>query len=198
MVAVPASAFRERDQATAFVVIEALAVWSSFARYYYLSASLGAVDAAGSPICGSCFASVDAALTLAVHTTKPQLSGDQAPWRPADEPVWHTPADFRKVMRALAARNYTQITNALSARTSVFNDMPTFRNFYAHREGGTARKARLLGTRYLQGRIRKGGSSTRLVRLHPTEILNSHLPSHADSIIVEWIDDLGGVLGLFA
>ena len=181
--------FEEQDRRVSFVTIEAVNAWGIFCRFFYLSCALGGKDANGSRIVsgGGSFQTTQDALTLAVHEVKPRLRSKTGPWTYRDEPTWHQIDEFTRVMRALNPSNLSNVLKAVSLTTNVFQDLPTFRNFFAHRGEHTARKARSVANSYLVS-----------TQLHPTSILVSYQPGRPQTILRDWLDDLRIVVELMA
>jgi hypothetical protein len=179
----------EQDRRVAFVTIEALNSWIQFCRYFYLCCALGGKEADGtrlSPAAGR-LATTDDALTFAIHLMKPTLKAKSAPWSPWDEPIWRKAGDFSKIMRALDTANVPKVVGAVSLATSALNDLPAFRNFYAHRSDSTVKNAQKLATKYVIS-----------AKLHPTQILTGYAPGRPRSVLHEWLDDLFVVVDLMS
>lgn len=179
----------EIDRRTAFVAIESMNLWSSYCRFFYLSAALGAKDSGGTRIVSSAgrFRSQDDALTFVIHRVRPNLKSKSAPWSWFDEPKWGDPTEFGRAVGELGPSNLGAVQAAISLQTDVFLHLPKFRNFYAHRAAVTARKVRGVARDYLM-------SPT----LHPTWILNGYAPSRPQTILCDWLDDLKTVIELMA
>lgn len=177
----------EQDRRVAFVTIEALNSWMQFCRFFYLACALGAKDASGARVvpANARYATVDDALTFAIHQVNPKLRGKTGPWTPREEPTWHQTGEFIKIMRALDPANLGTVITAVSLTTNVFAHLPTFRNFFAHRGDYAARRAQRLATDYLVS-----------TQLHPTRILLSYPPGRPQPIIREWLDELRIVVEL--
>jgi hypothetical protein len=89
--------------------------------------------------------------------------------------------DPRLVERVLSnchASNTISVQNALSLNTSLFSDIATVRNFYAHRNEDTWQKVRR------QAR-NKGLLSIR----HTDDLLAYQLPGRPVTLIEDWLDD---------
>lgn len=172
----------ERDRVVAFVTIETLNLWASFARAYYLSCLLGAKRDTGQRVkvtVPSIRTTTDA-IAFAMNLLKPKKT---PPWGRRDEPSWHDPRNLLKLLTECGASNLIQAQAAFSYPTSVFRDLPVVRNFFAHRNEESVRKtadvARSLGV-----------SAT----LRPSEILCSRLRSRPQNVLSDWLDDLSNVI----
>lgn len=75
---------------------------------------------------------------------------------------------------------------ALSVSTRVFDDLPKFRNFYAHRNEESAKKAVDLARHYYV----IGGAKS------PTEALATPALKRTQPLILDWLDDMGVVMQL--
>jgi hypothetical protein len=178
----------EADRAVAWAIIEALNVWASFLRAYYLSAAIHAKTRSGTKIALSsgAFPDAQAALKFAVQYLKdPKFKKSFVSRR--DEPTWHNTSDFLKLLRKVGASNILVIQAGLAYRTTFFIFLPTIRNFYAHRCDDTSRKAGNVG-------VKLGLSAT--PNLHATEIMCSTLPRRPQNIATDWLDDIGNVIDL--
>lgn len=170
----------EGDRIISFVAIETLNLWAVFARAYYLSCVLGARRAGGVRVTLAVRAAqtVAQAIDFSIRTLKPGLR-KRPPWVRIDEPTWHEPRTLMVLSQALGFSHVPIIHAAFAYPTRTFGDLPAFRNFYAHRNDDTFRKAVGLARHY--------GLST---QLRPSEILVSHTPGRPQSVLAEWIDDI--------
>jgi hypothetical protein len=79
-----------------------------------------------------------------------------------------------------------QVQAALSLQTRVFFDLPSFRNFYAHRNRESAESAILLAKRnYLIA-----GPN------HPSDVLAEPARNRPQALILDWIDDMSAIVEL--
>jgi hypothetical protein len=88
-------------------------------------------------------------------------------------------------MDALRASNRAAVNRALGFQTRALTDLPTMRNFFAHKGDTAAKKARELRFRY---------GITRVVA--PPELLCQAAPGRPQPIICDWLDDLHTVIDL--
>lgn len=160
------------DRLVAFVTTECLSLWSNFSRSYYLSCMHGAKRILGGRV---------ALASVAVNSNSDALnfSKHQFTYRRNNEPVWHEPRTLLKLFRAAGASNLTQVQAALSVSPLVFKELPTIRNFFAHRCEETAKNATNLARRL--------GVS---VGLRPSEIMCTQLPGRPQGVLADWIDDI--------
>lgn len=94
------------------------------------------------------------------------------------EPTVRDPRDTAKVFIASGASNLRSLQNALALNTTLFNDLGTLRNFYAHRNQDTWRKAR-----------NKAQAMGIFSAKHANDIITSGLPGRAVSVFEDWLDD---------
>ena len=162
-----------------FATIETLNTWRMFVRAYYLSCMLSAVTAGGTKIStGKAVKTVNEAIGYAVshwkHKAKPKADGT---WHRRDEPAWHDPNMVIRICRSAGFSNIADIEAAFSGQSKTFSALPTFRNYFAHRAGGSERAAQDLAPHY-------GISRT----LRPSAILMSRPSGRPQPLLFEWID----------
>lgn len=88
------------------------------------------------------------------------------------------PKLIEKVLLHYNASNLSSVQIALSINTSLFRDIASVRNFYAHRNGDTWKKVR----NQAQG---IGALNIK----HPDELMSHHLPSRPVTLFEDWLDD---------
>jgi hypothetical protein len=88
-------------------------------------------------------------------------------------------------MTSLGSSVLPNVTLATGLTSDAFSDLPTFRNFYAHRCRDTAMRTRDLARAYVLS-----------LRLHPSDILLSQKASTNISIIADWVDDIYAAVDL--
>ena len=162
---------------TAYVTIEALNAWALFSRSFYLSCALGAVTERKRPVTTT--PTVDplgAAITCINSRARPNALGV---WHRRDEPAWHDPNVLMQVCGNVGCSIQAQIGQAFSLGQNVFNDLPVFRNFFAHRNGQTSQAARNIAPRYMLPS-----------HLSPTELLLSVSPGATETVIVDWLSEM--------
>lgn len=169
------------DQRIAFVTIEALNVWASFAREYYLSCAVMRPKREGGSRVTIGVAGIHDeadAIDLAIKNLKGHLTSGP-PWSRRDEPAWHETRTLLGLARAVQASNLGQVQAAFSIRTRVFLHLPTARNFFAHRNGDTA------------GRVATVARANRVNPfLRPSEVLCTVPPRRPQPLLSDWLDDM--------
>ena len=134
---------RESDRILSYVAIQCLNTWVNFARAYFLSCTLSPWREKGmqiqlnNPAIRTFGDAIDAAMRRCKNLTW-QRAKQKGNWKRRDEPTWHQPKTVIDCCDEIGCSNYTEILNAFSIETKVFNHLPTFRNFYAHRNDQTA------------------------------------------------------------
>ena len=176
----------DADKLVGHVVIEALNTWANFQRAYFLSCVNRAWKEDGLRITLSNpnVRTFSDGLIICMQTCKPWV-WTRGTWQRRDEPPWHDPQTPIRAANAIGCSHYMQVVTAFSTGTSVFSHLPTFRNFYAHRNDDTAKKARALALQY------SIPSS-----LQPTQILWSLSYGSHQPLILDWFDDLTIVVGM--
>ena len=176
-----------KERLISYVIIEATNLWAAHCRYYFLSTAIGCRDASGAMIAigPQRPATIDDALTFAIHANRPNYRGRRPPWRWADEPVWHSPRQFRAAMRALSPANMAAVNRGFATGSRVFDDLPAFRNFFAHKGTDTRKRVASLARYY-----------TLSPRLRPHELLMSAASGRVQSLLLDYVDDLSISIGL--
>jgi hypothetical protein len=174
------------DRLIAYTTLETLNLWASFCRAFYLSVALGAKDCSGTRvnIPGGLRAPSDA-IHFAVTKMRPWKKRVGPPWTRNDEPTWHDPNTLITLLSSLSTSNLSDIQAALSYQTDVFSLLPSFRNFFAHRNEETAGK--------IKTRARALGFSP---ALRACEILCTSHPGRPQNVLSDWLDDLIIVINL--
>ena len=176
----------ERDRVVAYVVLEAQNLWSNFVRSYVLSL-LGKprrVLGGRVTIVNLTLTSPGSVLHLAAKATRGPLA--LAPVTRREEPAWHDVNTLLKTCTQIGPSNQSNIIAAMSLQTRVFADLPTFRNFYAHRNEESARKALDIARR--QYLIMKTN--------HPTEALGKPAIRRPQALLLDWLDEMQSVIEL--
>jgi hypothetical protein len=168
---------KDRDMVVAHVAIEALNAWTVFSRSYYLSCALGALTERKKYVTIAPTADpIGAAITCINRWARPTAVGA---WHRRDEPAWHDPNVLMRVCGNVSCSIQTEIGAAFSLNQNVFNHLPVFRNFFAHRNGDTSRAARSIAARY-----------TLPSHLSPTELLLSVSPGATETVLVDWLAEI--------
>lgn len=176
----------ESDRIASFITIQCLNAWANFARAYFLSCTLSPWREKGLQITlnNSAIHTFDDAIDAAIRKCKPWIP-QQGNWKRRDEPAWHIPETLIKSCEEICCSNRTEIREALSGQTEVFDHLSTFRNFYAHRNDDTAVKAKQIARSYSIS-----------LRSHPSEILLTPAYDRPQILILDWIDDIEAIVEL--
>lgn len=176
----------EHDRVVAFVTIEALNLWSSFCRSFYLSCIFNAKRSTGIPIRISLLGvqTKSDAITFAIKQMRPKIKGN-GPWSYLDEPTWRKPGTLLQLLQVVGASNFNQVLAGFAYPTPVFDELPRIRNFFAHRSEGTKFETMRVA--------RTVGVST---KLRPSEIMCSYGPGRPQNVICDWLDDMRHVVNL--
>lgn len=169
-------------RAIAFVTLELQNNWASFARSFYLSCVLECVSVSGATIGPTAFngSSLNDAIGVAVRHVRPNASPKATgEWRRRDEPTWHNPNVLLDLAALTGLSNLGQIQAAISMQTRVFEHLTVFRNFFAHRNAGTAKAAQAIAFGYSIA-----GDS------HPADIVREHPARRSCPLLLDWIDDI--------
>ena len=155
-----------------------------YLRYLYLSICFGIQTRTGSVIRppGVIIDSVNDALTVAIWADNSKTVFRREQWRPRDEPDWSQPATLQRSLRAIALPEEPQITAALSTGTRFYYDLPTVRNFYAHKGRGSALSVKNVMKNYP---VPTG--------LSPTAFLQHPGPRRPATVLETWLDDMASV-----
>ena len=172
------------DQKLAFAAIEAMTVWSTFVRSYYLSCALGATRSGGTriTISQSGISSSEDAIRFAVQKLKPRL-GDKANLQPLDEPTWRAPSTLIRLAQQIGFSHRADVAAAFGVPSSVFAELHHFRNFYAHRGEYTFAK--------IQGIVSTWGFPR---RMHPSAAMAHCRPGRPQNTISDWLDEIRMVI----
>jgi len=175
----------EKRRLLSYVTIEGANLWSQYSRSFYFSAALGARDSAGVRIVKTPATSPDQALDWAVYAVHPKLAGKKGPWTNLQVPDWQKKGDLLKTVRSVGPGIWPSVDKALSYPTRVLSDLPTMRNFYAHKAERAARSARALGRHYGITGVAS-----------PHDLLCSLPKLRSDVLVNEWLADLTAILNL--
>jgi hypothetical protein len=175
-----------RDRIIAFVAIEALNLWASFARSYYISCVGHARTSAGARVSlAMAFPSTQDAIDYAVVTlTNRNPAG--APFSRRDEPVWHDALTLSKLSTSLMFSIDLTVQMAAAYPTTVFRFLPVFRNFFAHRNDDTFRKTQAAAHQLAV----PGG------RMRPSQVLSTAPVGGVGPLLADWLDDIQNVMDL--
>ena len=176
----------ERDRRLSYVVIESQNLWANFVRAYLLSCLTSPRWRNGGVITLG-----NAAVQLpgdVLHLGARAARGPHAaaPTSRREEPRWWETGVFLKTCQDMQCSHFPDVQAALSAQTRALYDMPTFRNFYAHRNDETAERAvRLARRQYLIAGVR-----------HPTAALATPALNRPQALVLDWLDEIGVLMEL--
>lgn len=168
--------------ALSHVVVELLTAWTEFVRAYFLSCVLKPRRVRGGRVALSNFAghTFNDVIGVAMKRHKPHIRpSTSGVWSRRDEPSWHDSHVLLTSCTDLGCSNLSQIRAAFSLPTRVTRDLPTFRNYVAHRNQTTQDAARNLAAHY-----------TIPGHKNPLQILCSSPHRRPTPLIVDWIDDI--------
>ena len=95
------------------------------------------------------------------------------------KPNFPDPSNLLSLAAAVGVSNLAQISSALSFGATYVSNLPTVRNFYAHRNDETFRK--------VQSKAALLGLGT---NLRPCEFVCASLPSRPQNLISDWLDEM--------
>ena len=175
--------FRVADQRVSFICVEALTTWAEFNRSYVLAAVRRARTTSGTLVQTALPPGTrpDAVMRYVISGLNRKPPRGRVTRR--DEPIWHSRAELLKVGGIVSLSNLPQLRAALALPSAVIDDLPTARNFYAHRNAETATKVKRLLGRYVMP-----------TQAHPTESLRRSVLGRPVSVLEEWIEELEGVV----
>jgi hypothetical protein len=170
----------ESDYIISYVTIQCLNLWFVFSRTYFLSCVLSPLRENGTRV--TCNSSIRT-FNDAINQAKIAIN-----WRRQYEPPWGKTQIFIDSCNAIGCSNHQEIQNAFSIQISnnqydVFEDLPKFRNFYAHRNEDTANEALNIAIQHYSIPIIPISS-------HPTKMLLQSAYGRPQSLILDWIDDI--------
>lgn len=170
------------DRLVSYTTIEALNIWASFARAYYLSCCVSNARRGSGvqvTLAGPNITNTIDALFWACKIVK---GSKKPPKSRREEPAWFDPNTLLKTFAALDVSNLHQIQAAFSYSTNVFIHLPTARNFFAHRNEETMRRLRDLA---------------RNLGINPNQpacdIVCSATGSRPQNVLADWLNDLQNV-----
>jgi len=182
---------RLHDRTATYVSIEIANLWSCFVREHFLSCAVRqARTATGTSITYGVTLPPNNhdAILFALQVVDPnkfRSIRNRRPLRRRDEPNWFEPAAILRLANVLGWSIEGNIIAATSFPTTVFRDLPTIRNFYAHRSSETALKIKALARR-----------SYGLTVTHPNELTIVRWSGRTQNVLSEWADDLKEVCSL--
>lgn len=176
----------QRDREFAYAIVEAQNLWTNFTRSYLLSCIFRPKRRNGGRVtyANAAIQTPGDVLFEANKLARGPLA--PAPIARRDEPPWHDVALFYRTCQHLQCSHLAHVQTALSLQTRVFQDLPSFRNFYAHRNGESAEKAVQLAKRiYLIA-----GPT------HPSDVLAQPARNRTQALVLDWLDDISAIVDL--
>lgn len=182
----PAVASAARDRQLAHVLVETQNLWANFVRSYLISCLFSARRVNGQKVTLH-----NAMVQLPGHLLHMAAKAQKGPLAPApttrrEEPSWHDVSVFVRTCQAIQCSHLADIQAALSIQGRACYDLPTFRNFYAHRNEESAQKAlNLARTQYLIVGPR-----------HPSEALSVPAKARPQPLLLDWLDEIDAMMEL--
>lgn len=168
----------EHERRIAYAIIELQNTWCEFARALFLSCAIGGREPNGATVTHR-FTSIktaEDAIAEAVCFFRPWMKGKKLSRR--DEPVWHQSITLTRLATHFDFSNRAAILAGLSVSTTFFDDVPPVRNFYAHKNAGTAETVRRIAHRRGIVRLR-----------HPSVLVTAVRRGRPQSIGEDWVSD---------
>lgn len=174
----------DREILASPLVINLLNAWSNFVRAYYISCALGARSSTGAKVSSSLAGhglSPNDIIGEAIQHFNPRATpGAGGIWNTRDEPSWHDVNRLMSLASHFAFTNEADITAAFTFGFTAHRDLVVFRNYYAHRNQGTRRRAQGMAVSYS---IRSNQ--------HPTEVLlDAPIRYPGQQLIDVWLSEL--------
>lgn len=172
-----------------YLTVESLMSWVNFCRCFYLSCTVCNARLIGGGRVSHTRAVIGdqrSALVEAIRELKPNVLGHIGTGPRINtrfEPTWHEKQSLITLSGRLGFSNNTGIIAAFSYPTRFMEDLPTVRNFFAHRCHDTARKvegvaARQYGLAALE---------------HPADLVNKTLTGRTEPLLIEWLIDMRAI-----
>jgi hypothetical protein len=125
------------------------------------------------------------AINLAVYAIHPELQGESRKWTRLELPDFQQKRVLTQTLNAIGATISPVVDAAVSFQSRVLDDLPTVRNYYAHKSERAARGAATVGPHY--GITRP---------MTPHELLCEVPRGRGDILLREWLADLSAILSL--
>ena len=172
----------QQDMSVSHVTINLLNTWSNFVRAYYLSCALSTKSSKGVKISAAVrITSVNDAIGKAVTKYRPTAKAKSSgAWDRREEPTWHDTNTLLSMATEIGMSNAAQVAAALSLGSRVFSDLPTVRNYFAHRNESTFNAA--IGIASFYGIAKRGEQPSTILRKRPL--------GRPQALLSEWIDDI--------
>jgi hypothetical protein len=169
----------------AYVVMEAGTMWLEYSKAYYFCSAMKSKSAHGGRVVHRRqLGSRDAALKFAISIARPDVKQTKN-FTHRHHPEWRDPGVIRKLLDALGASNLAAWQLGMGVQSRVTRDLPTMRNFFAHKNRDSAERARELRRHY-------GVTQD----VSPWELLAVVPPQSGQPLVREWLDDLGAMISL--
>jgi len=170
--------FEQSNRLTSFLILNTFNAWAEFCRNYYLAGVRGFTTHSGVAVSTSL--ANNTPIQVAMQHAKLIL---YPKWVPAplarrDEPAWHSRKYFLKVCQGVKFTNYSQVSAALALKSTSYEDIWSYRNFYAHRNEDTALQALSIARRQ------------KIIGAHPTTCASAIIPGAATNFVESWAYDL--------
>ena len=167
----------EADRIASYVCINALNVLAEFNRTYFGLALENGVTRSG--IVVATRFPKGTTIESALNTLHPPGATARPRGGRRFEPSWHTMPKFFSILQAAAVSTAAQIGVTMGLPVRVMHDLPTLRNFFAHRNGETAQKSRRLLNRYYSVAVG-----------HPSSMLGNFSSARPTTILEDWMAEL--------
>jgi hypothetical protein len=170
-----------------YVVIEAGTLWLEYSKSYFFCSALRAADQHGARITHQeVFRNREEALGFAVRVARPDVR-QTSNFSFRQHPDWRSPGVIRKLLRTMRASSVGAWELGMGVQSRVTADLPTMRNFFAHKNREASDRARALRRHY--------GLTQ---NLSPWELLSAVPPQSQQPLVREWLDDLSAMIRLTA
>lgn len=181
------NSYRQNEIILEYITIELLNTWVNFSRSFYLSCTISPKTVRGNRITTTMLLnSFNDAIGAAITHNKPLLNltaNDQGSWHHhrRHEPTWHDTDAILRICDHIGCSNINEIRLGFSADQTVFKNLPTFRNFYAHRNQQTELAAKRVA-------LQKYGISAPQLKI--SQILLSLPLSQTQPLLNIWIAEI--------
>jgi hypothetical protein len=171
----------DRERAVVFVTIEALNLWSSFIRSFYLSCVFNAISRSGVKIVVGAPIVFPSHVDAIRYSIKQIKGANLANPRRINEPSWYDPQVLLRLTPPLKLSNSPSIHAAFSVPNDVLanSHLRICRNFFAHRNEETAANVANVARYY-----------GRPPDETPSQLLCAHRPHRPQCILADWLDEL--------
>ena len=186
----------ETGRMYSYIAIESMNCWTLFARNFIISSALGAATRNNGRVTSSVNrqSTVQDVVIDAAIVIRPWLgrAGRPTQINPREEPTWHDPAVLVRLCTSLHLSNLNTVSQALALNATFTRDLPTVRNYFAHKNADTAEKVRRIGRQY--GISPYAGNSLR--KKTPIAVISSPGIGRPQSILRDWLDEIETIANL--